>query len=186
MLMSEGEVPTRTKIVSAPNRSCGLVGGVVASASRIALAIAVTFTALTLAPGHAFAQAVVGSISALTGEVTLVRGGSSSKAIQGANIDLDDRLTTGPGSALTVTLSDGSRLEVSESSTIVIDGAVAAPKAATGGGTSVFLLGGVLKSFVNNAGGPNKFQVHTPNAVAAVRGTIFTVEYHSAQPPPPP
>ena len=81
-----------------------------------------------------------------------------------------------PGGHAVITLTDGSQLELGESSNLVIDNHALAP---TGGraATQVSLFGGVLRSVVNATGGPPNFEVHTPNAVAAVRGTRFDTVY---------
>jgi hypothetical protein len=48
--------------------------------------------------------------------------------------------------------------------------------------TKVTLLGGLVRSFVRvAAGGALNFEVHTPNAVAAARGTKFDVAYEKGQ-----
>lgn len=155
-----------------------------ASVATAALRVALTMAAALLVtiaatPRQALAQVVVGTISALDGDVTLQRGPTSLKPNQGMDVDLDDTLTTAAASKVTVTLTDGSRIELNESTTAVIDGTASAPKAGTPGGTNVSLLGGLMRSFVNNAGGPTLFQVSTPNAVAAVRGTIYDTDYQN-------
>jgi hypothetical protein len=51
--------------------------------------------------------------------------------------------------------------------------------------TKVTLLSGLVRSLVKIGPGrrPN-FEVHTPNAVASARGTMFDVSYREGQPPP--
>ena len=86
-------------------------------------------------------------------------------------------MVTGPGGHAVITLTDGSQLELGESSNLVIDNHALAP-AGGRAGTQVSLFGGVLHSVVNATGGPPNFEVHTPNAVAAVRGTRFDTIYN--------
>ena len=51
--------------------------------------------------------------------------------------------------------------------------------------TKVTLLSGLVRSLVKvGPGSPPNFEVHTPNAIAAARGTMFDVSYHEGQPPP--
>ena len=50
--------------------------------------------------------------------------------------------------------------------------------------TKVTLLSGLVRSLVKvSSGSPPNFEVHTPNAIAAARGTMFDVSYHEGQPP---
>ena len=52
--------------------------------------------------------------------------------------------------------------------------------------TKVTLLKGLVRSLVKvSSGRPPNFEVHTPNAVASARVTMFDVSYHEGQPPPP-
>src|SRR5262249_14664699 len=69
---------------------------------------------------------------------------------------------------------DESRLELSDSSNVVIT-------QHGGAAYQVNLASGVVRSFVNRtvgAAAPN-FEVHTPNAVAAARGTLFDTAFTS-------
>jgi hypothetical protein len=59
---------------------------------------------------------------------------------------------------------------------MVIDNHALAP-AGGRAATRVSLFGGVLRSVVAAAGGTPNFEVHTPNAVAAVRGTRWDTAY---------
>ena len=89
-------------------------------------------------------------------------------------------MVTGPGGRAVITLTDGSQLELGESSNLVIDNHALAP-AGGRAGTQVSLFGGVLRSVVNATGGAPNFEVHTPNAVAAVRGTRFDTIYNEGE-----
>ncbi|HLX38069.1 MAG TPA: FecR family protein, partial [Candidatus Binataceae bacterium] len=73
-------------------------------------------------------------------------------------------------------LTDGSQIEVGEASNMTIDNHVLAP-AGGRAETKVSLFGGVLRSVVSATGGAPNFEVHTPNAVAAVRGTRWDTAY---------
>ena len=128
------------------------------------------------------AQNTVGTVSELTGTAHLERGGSTQPVTSGMAIDLKDKLTTDAGGHLTITLSDNSKLDLAEQSTLVIDEQV------VGGGapqtTKVSLLGGHLDSLVTKAlrGTAPSFEVKTPNAIAGVRGTKFGVGYAPSSP----
>ena len=138
---------------------------------------------LTPAP-HAWAQASAGSISALSGSVTVERVGKSIPAAYGAALQVGDKLTTGPNGRITIRLSDGSQLELNDSSTLVLTENILNPDGSRAS-TKVTLLGGLVRSLVKiGPGSPPNFEVHTPNAVASARGTMFDVSYHEGQTPP--
>ena len=150
---------------------------------RIVASAAFFVVLLTLAP-HAWAQTSDGSISALSGTVTIERAGKPIPAAHGTALQVGDKLTTGPNSRVSVSLSDGSQLELNDSSTLVLTENVLNPDGSRAS-TKVTLLSGLVRSLVKFGPGslPN-FEVHTPNAVASARGTIFDVSYHEGQPPP--
>ena len=138
---------------------------------------------LALAP-HTWAQTSAGSISAVNGTVSVERAGKSIPAAYGTALHVGDKLTTGPNSRVSVSLSDGSQLELNDSSTLMLTENFLNPDGSRAS-TKVTLLNGVVRSLVKFGPGslPN-FEVHTPNAVASARGTMFDVSYHEGQPPP--
>jgi ferric-dicitrate binding protein FerR (iron transport regulator) len=92
---------------------------------------------------------------------------------------LADKLETERHSSVTIDLRDGGQLILTEATSLVIDRTVA------GADSTVDLLRGKLRSVVQIAAGrPPQFEVHTPNAVAAVRGTDFETEYIEGKPCP--
>jgi|SRR5208282_730754 len=124
-------------------------------------------------PSMAFAQVgAAGTVTIVSGTVELQRAGATIPVTRGMPVQVGDRIVTGDDGHVVVLLSDQSTLELGDSSNIVIDqhaGAV----------TRVNLFGGVVRSFVNRtlgAAAPN-FEVHTPNAVAAARGTLYDTAY---------
>ncbi|MGD0288619.1 MAG: FecR family protein [Candidatus Binataceae bacterium] len=127
---------------------------------------------------EASAQTMAGSISAMTGTATITRGGAAIPAAYGIKVDVGDRIVTGAGSNVTVTLGDGSQIEVADSSNLTIDENTLNPDGSRAS-TRVSLLGGMVRSLVRSTPGraPN-FEVHTPNAVASARGTSYDVDYH--------
>lgn len=143
---------------------------------HLLFALAVVLAAILSAPS-AFAQtATAGSVTSSSGSVTIQRGAATLGAAVGTPVDVGDRIVTGAGGHVIVLLSDQSTLELGDSSSIVVDQQTTSPVA-----TRVSLFGGELRSFVNHtigAAAPN-FEVHTPNAVAAARGTRFDTIYSS-------
>lgn len=124
------------------------------------------------------AQTVAGSISAVTGTATITRGAVKIPAANGGKIDVGDRIVTDADSTVTVALSDGSQIEVTDSSNLTIDENTLNPDG-TRAGTKMSLLNGMVRSLVRSTPGkPPNFEVHTPNAVASARGTSFEVDYH--------
>jgi hypothetical protein len=137
---------------------------------------------LGVAGSLAIAQNTVGTVSDLAGSAHVERGGSTQAVTSGMAVELKDKFTTDAGAHLTITLSDNSKLDLAEQSTLVIDEQVVG-----GGGpqtTKVSLLGGHLQSLVSKAlrGSAPSFEVKTPNAIAGVRGTKFSVGYAQSSP----
>lgn len=152
----------------------------VRSGWRLAKPVPVVLFALVLAlqgVSVALAQTVAGSVTALTGSAQLLRAGTTSNVAQAMAVQVADRITTAPASHLTITLTDASKLDLGESSTLAIDEHVLG----AGGGrvsTKLSLFSGFVRSLVNlTASGSPNFEVHTPNAVAAARGTDFATGY---------
>lgn len=140
---------------------------------------------LLLSMPQAKAQAAsAGSISAVSGTVSIERAGNSIPAVDGNAVQVGDKFTTGPKSGVTIKLSDGSQLELNESSTLVLTEDTLNPDGSRAS-TKVTLMTGLVRSLVHfsPAGSPN-FEVHTPNAVASARGTMFDVAYHPNEAPP--
>ena len=131
----------------------------------------------------AFAQDSVGQVTEITGSAKLERGGVEVEAAPMMQIKIRDKLRTTAKSKLTVTLRDGSKLVLSESSSYTIDEYSIA--ATTRMRASIALWAGHLRAVVVTAlGAVPDFQVHTPNAVAAVRGTEFETAFITDRPCP--
>lgn len=140
------------------------------------LAVFVAFVLLlTVAP--LMAQTAAGSITAINGTATIARAGASMNGTYGMPLQVGDTITTGPNGRVTITLSDNSQLEVTESSSLILTENILNPNG-TRASTKVTLLNGLVRSLVrfSAATGPN-FEVHTPNAVAAARGTTYDTDY---------
>ncbi len=131
----------------------------------------------------AFAQDTVGEVTDITGSAKLERGGNEVDALPRMPIKVRDRLRTTAKSQLTVTLHDGSKLILSESSSYTIDQYSIAGTSRIR--ASIALWVGHLRAIVFvSLGGVSDFQVHTPNAIAAVRGTEFETAYIADRPCP--
>jgi hypothetical protein len=154
-----------------------VIAHIVASASFLAVVLLVSVP-------HAWGQASAGSVSAVTGSVSVERAGKPIPAADGAAVQVGDKFTTGPNSRVTIKLSDGSQLELNESSTLVLTEDTLNPDGSRAS-TKVTLMSGLVRSLVHfsPSGTPN-FEVLTANAVASARGTMFDVAYHEGEPPP--
>jgi len=130
--------------------------------------------------GTAAAQVKAGTIKDLSGAANIQRQGRSIAAARGMLIQVGDKLETRSKSRVSVELIDGSQLTLSEASSVVINRTMT-----SGADSMIELFKGKLRSIVNmgvaKAAG---FEVHTPNAVASVRGTDFDTEYIEGKPCP--
>src|SRR5277367_4018115 len=91
-------------------------------ATRLILALALTVLLSMAITARSFAQTTVaGTISTTSGSVTVQRGANTSPAANGTAVNVGDRVITGPGGHAVLTLTDGSQLELGESSNLVID-----------------------------------------------------------------
>jgi hypothetical protein len=145
------------------NRLLSVFGAAVVWLSALAFA----------APERAFAQAAAGSVTVSSGQVQIQRGGATLPGNAGIQVNVGDRVITGAGGHAVIVLADQSHLELGPASAINIDQLNGAGSAST----HVSLFSGVLRSIVNATGGATNYEVHTPNAVAAVRGTRFDTAY---------
>jgi FecR protein len=138
---------------------------------------AALLAALAVIATDALAQTPVGVVTTVSGSAGIQRAGGSVSPRVGTQIDLGDRVTTGADGHLAATLSDNSQLELAESTTLIVDQMVSG--AGGRSSTRLNLAIGALRSSVTSAvGGVPDFEVHTPNAVVAVRGTKWKTRYH--------
>ena len=116
----------------------------------------------------------------LQGEVKVrqAAGGTLVAATPGVELRAGDAIVTGPGGSGTIEFADGSRLVVQEKSFLALDQLSAYGHTGMVD-TSLRLPKGRVESEVTPAKGPgSRFNITTPAAVAAVRGTRFRVGYH--------
>jgi ferric-dicitrate binding protein FerR (iron transport regulator) len=135
---------------------------------------------LALLAGNAPGQVNVGAVKELRGTANVRSNNRTTAVMPGMGIKAGDKLETSPHSSVTIELSDGSELILSDSSSAVIDSAIM-----RGADSTIDLFKGKLHSIVTLAAGhPVRFEVHTPNAVVSVRGTDFDTEYIEGEPCP--
>jgi len=138
------------------------------------LFLALVSLVMVIAPSIACAQQIVGTVSQLSGTAQIQRGGATISVAQGIAIELNDRLTTSVNSSATATLANGTTLTLAEHTNLTFDQNVAASGVRK---TELNLVEGGLRSIVSVLQPTETFEVHTPNAVAAVRGTDFDTTY---------
>ena len=129
--------------------------------------------AITASAPAAHAQSTVGTITQLAGTANIQRAGATIAAAQNLPVMLHDRIVTNPNASLTISLVDNSSLQLGSASTLVIDSSVMVN--GVGAPSKVGLLQGDLHSLIVGAmkGSSTTFEVNTPNAIGAVRGTDF-------------
>jgi len=119
-------------------------------------------------PVMAFAVDDAGRIVALKGKALILRDNKAVDAVLKDTIMLRDTVETREASRLKMLFKDDSILTLAEKSRLVIREYLGAGDKKKG--KSVFnLMEGKLRSLVGN----NEFEVHTPTAVVAARGTYF-------------
>src|SRR5579863_6875269 len=133
---------------------------------KLAFLASLAVVALLVSAPQTWAQTAVGTVGVVNGNVTIVRAGKSIPTAAGTALRVGDKLTTGPKSRMTISLTDGSQLELNDSSTLVLTEYVLNPDGSRAS-TKLTLLGGLVRSLVHlgPSSTPN-FEVHTPNAVA--------------------
>lgn len=118
----------------------------------------------------AASQPDVGSVVALKGSGTILQGGKSQAARVKDGIQLGDVVQTAPSSRMKLLFSDDSVLTLGDNSRVAIKEFLYSK---ADRGRSVFnLLDGKMRAAV----GKTKFEVLTPTAVAAARGTVIYFE----------
>jgi hypothetical protein len=136
----------------------------------------VTLTVVAAA-STAHAQSTVGTITQLQGVASVERNGAPTPAMLNEPVLLHDKIVTNPNASLTIGLVDNSFLQLASSSTLTMDEGVIVN--GVGAPSKVGLLSGSLHSVIVGAmrGSSTTFEVNTPNAVGAVRGTDFWIHF---------
>ncbi len=144
---------------------------------RIATLFGLAMLTLLTAVPAAHAQNTVGTVTQVQGTANIQRNGATIAAVPNLPVMLHDRIVTDPNSSLTIGMVDNSSLQLGGSSTMTIDESVLVN--GIGAPSKVGLLGGHLHSMIVGAmrGSSTTFQVNTPNAIGAVRGTEWNTDY---------
>jgi ferric-dicitrate binding protein FerR (iron transport regulator) len=125
----------------------------------------------------------VGAVSKLVGLAKLTHRGNESAVVVAMPVSIGDKIRTMKNAQVSVTFRDGSSAELGESSYLSIDSYALAGSTRTAG--LLALWAGRLRTIVKVATGSEpSFEVHTPNAVVAVRGTDFETAFIDNRPCP--
>lgn len=125
----------------------------------------------------------VGVIAKVTGGAKLARSGKELAVTVAMQVAVGDKIRTTKNAQVSVNFLDGSRAEIGESSFLTIDRYALSGSTRTSG--LIELWAGRLRTIVKVATGSNpSFEVHTPNAVVAVRGTDFETAFIDNHPCP--
>ena len=127
-----------------------------------------------------FAAPVAGAADRIVGNVTFVQNevrgevdGRVSLVSAGDSVSRDQVIRTGPGSSIVITFEDKTTFAIGPSAEVRIDEFVY--RNGQPGFRSFDLLKGIFR-FISGPGAQgHRYQVRTPNATIAVRGTAFDV-----------
>ena len=139
---------------------------------------AVLACALSVVPAIAQTQpAAAGRIKVASGQVFVVRGGTSTPAEVGQAVLQSDTLRTGPDGRLGVTLRDDTRVSLGPGSEVRLDTFLYTPSEGSLGlvlnfvrGIAVYVSGKIAKL------APDSIRLETPSAIVGVRGTTVAVQ----------
>ena len=120
--------------------------------------------------------AAVGTITTQTAlPGTITRSAKPLEGKKGVGVEMNDRIQTTKGK-LGITFQDDTKVEVNESSKLVIDDFVFDPKKPSAGKLAMKFTQGTVR-YASGAiahNNPNSVNLNTPSATVAVRGTDFT------------
>ena len=144
----------------------------------IAAIVAIITAVLTAAPAIAQTQpAAAGRIKIASGQVFVVRGGTSTPAEVGQAVLESDTLRTGVDGRLGVTLRDDTRVSLGPGSEVRLDSFMYTPSEGRLGlvlnfvrGIAVYVSGKIAKL------APDSIRLETPGAIVGVRGTTVAVQ----------
>lgn len=147
---------------------------VLVAALGIGMALILALTG-ALAPGSRQALGASTTLTVLGGDVDLRRGTAAFEtAVDGDILQVGDAVRTGADGRAVLTYFEGSTVEIEPSSEVVIDAASLEPDAST---IIVMTqaLGHTWHVVSRTLGPTSRYEVRTPTATAAVRGTAFEV-----------
>lgn len=133
--------------------------------------------AAILASAPAVAGEAAGMVKTSQGPVNIERGGQKLLAVVGTEIQVADRVRTGAGGAVGITLRDNTLLSAGPNSLIVID-KFSFDSTSQAGTLSIGVRKGTLAVSTGKIARqtPESVGFQTPTSVLGVRGTEFAIE----------
>lgn len=125
---------------------------------------------MLVSPCRAEEELHAGKVAALRGKSVIERGKEQITPAISSDILASDIIKTGPDGKIKLKFVDGSVLTLGENSKLVVKEFLYTK--GKGGKSTFNLLQGKMHSIV----GKTKFEVHTPTAIAAARGTVIYFE----------
>jgi hypothetical protein len=144
--------------------------------ARIPLLAALAGAALLAAATRAAPPAPAGRVTFVAGDATRAAGGKTEKLAVGSAVHAGDVLETARRTRLEVRLADQSVIRLGPVSRATVDTAAFGKTAEERKVSAKLLVGQVWANVAKAVGGESRFEVHTENAVAGVRGTTFRVD----------
>jgi hypothetical protein len=135
-----------------------------------------------LLAGAVHAEVLAGKIKSVSGEVNIIREGLPIKAITGLGLRATDQITTGPASAVGITLMDSTLLSFGPNSTSQLNEFNYDP-VKRDGNLLISLLKGSMRFVTGMLGklNPASVSIRVPNATIGVRGTDFVVSVEGGE-----
>jgi len=123
--------------------------------------------------------AYIGKITALKGDVSIIRNNKQLQASLGMNIDNKDIIKTNNG-LLQISFKDKTMITIGKNSTFNIENYFFDNKNAK---MDFRLKKGFIKTITGKISkiAPKNFHIHTKNAIIGIRGTVFSVEYNNGK-----
>jgi hypothetical protein len=120
------------------------------------------------------AHSEIGTINELSGVATIKRGKETITVVKGATVEQNDKVETKNGK-VKITFKDGTTVNVTEHSALIIDDFVYDPKSSSTGKLGLKAAVGTVRYASGAIAGknPNAVKINTPTAAIAVRGTDF-------------
>jgi hypothetical protein len=117
--------------------------------------------------------AAVGQFTSVVGDVTVTRAGVVSKPVVKSPVQEKDWIVTGPRASAKLVFDDDSTISLEQNSRFEVRDFQVKGNARKG--MFALALGRLIADVQRFIGGESYFEVHTPTAIAGVRGTGFVV-----------
>lgn len=127
-------------------------------------------------------------VIALKGDVWLRRNKSEENSVPlarplevGDQLILGDLVTTGADSSVAVRFADDSKVSLSQNAELIFDHLSAHEETGMVDSRLRLMQGTAETQVTRQLSGPARFEIHTPSAISAVRGTSFRTTYHETE-----